>query len=567
MESKAPRIHFTIKAKLISLLLLAVVALASLSAVSFFQTRALIALQDSSYERSLDVQEIIDGEHHLITLSSIVSDMIINGYSETLGKEYEDYKGTIEESLTAIREAADTESEYQLIDQAIETAQKFEQELESNLIPGLIAGNLTQNQIEKEDESLDVYRTNYYDAMNQLSEIMVEEADASNQVFVETGRSGVTFSLGLSVVVSIILILSMFGIILSITRPISKITQLLKKQSNLDFRRDESGTSEKLAQRRDEIGEMSQALGLMTENIRNFVIKTSESSEQVAASSEELTATAQQSATAADEVARTIEAIADGAGEQAKDTTHAAEDVGYLGALAEEDATHLNRLNDAVHVIENKKNESFEILGDLIEKTKQNNRAVESIQKAILGNNDSAEQIESASGMIQSIAEQTNLLALNAAIEAARAGEAGRGFSVVADEIRKLAEQSNNFTAEIQKVISELKFSSQGSVEEVKAVIDIVKAQTDSVRKTEEKFEQIAEAIDKVQTAIEALNVSSGKWRAVERASLPLWKICRPYRKKMPPARRKLRRQLSNRPLRLKKLPMPVKIWPRLQNL
>jgi methyl-accepting chemotaxis protein len=256
---------------------------------------------------------------------------------------------------------------------------------------------------------------------------------------------------------------------------------------------------------------MSQALGLMTENIRNFVIKTSESSEQVAASSEELTATAQQSATAADEVARTIEAIADGAGEQAKDTTHAAEDVGYLGALAEEDATHLNRLNDAVHVIENKKNESFEILGDLIEKTKQNNRAVESIQKAILGNNDSAEQIESASGMIQSIAEQTNLLALNAAIEAARAGEAGRGFSVVADEIRKLAEQSNNFTAEIQKVISELKFSSQGSVEEVKAVIDIVKAQTDSVRKTEEKFEQIAEAIDKVQTAIESLNVSSGK--------------------------------------------------------
>jgi methyl-accepting chemotaxis protein len=471
----------------------------------------LIALQDSSYVRSLDVQEIIDGEHHLITMSSIVSDMIINGYSETLGKEYEDYKVTIEESLTAIREAADTETEYQLIDQAIETAQKFEQELESNLIPGLIAGNLTQNQIEKEDESLDVYRTNYYDAMNQLSEIMVEEADASNQVFVETGRSGVTFSLGLSVVVSIILILSMFGIILSITRPISKITQLLKKQSNLDFRRDESGTSEKLAQRRDEIGEMSQALGLMTENIRNFVIKTSESSEQVAASSEELTATAQQSATAADEVARTIEAIADGAGEQAKDTAHAAEDVGYLGALAGEDAAHLERLNDAVNVIENKKNESFEILRDLIEKTKQNNRAVESIQKAIMGNNDSAEQIESASGMIQSIAEQTNLLALNAAIEAARAGEAGRGFSVVADEIRKLAEQSNNFTAEIQKVISGLKFSSQESVEEVKAVINIVKAQTDSVRKTEEKFEQIAEAIDKVQTAIEALNVSSGK--------------------------------------------------------
>jgi len=136
------------------------------------------------------------------------------------------------------------------------------------------------------------------------------------------------------------------------------------------------------------------------------------------------------------------------------------------------------------------------VIHDLIEKTDESRRAMDDIIRVIGETNDSSERIRQASNMISGIAEQTNLLALNAAIEAARAGEHGKGFAVVADEIRKLSEQTNQSTKDITSMLVELQEKSNQAIatgEQVKAAVD---NQVTSVEATEAKYSEITDGIE-----------------------------------------------------------------------
>lgn len=295
----------------------------------------------------------------------------------------------------------------------------------------------------------------------------------------------------------------------SISKPISAVTEDVEKKSALDFTDDEKSLLKKYAGRKDEIGKMISSINIMSNNIREFVVKTSDSSEQIAASSQELTATSDQTAVASDEVSKTIMEIAQGANDQARDTEKTASNVEELGNLLEEDSELVKELDSSVKEIDREKEQGILIIKSLVKQNDETNTTSTLVYDAIMSNNESAEKIEQASTMIQNIADQTNLLALNAAIEAARAGEAGRGFAVVAEEIRNLAEQSNNFTSEIGLVINELKEKSVDAVNKIKEVRKNVEAQSEKVKETEERFSQIANAIDVSKEVIEKLSKST----------------------------------------------------------
>ncbi|MBU3143307.1 methyl-accepting chemotaxis protein [Clostridium sp. CF012] len=309
----------------------------------------------------------------------------------------------------------------------------------------------------------------------------------------------------LGIVAFAILALFLFSTANYAIKAIDKLKGILGIMAIGDFTK---AMPKELLDKTDEFGEMAKALDKMKNDIKGIIQNVGNTSEQVAASSKELTLSSHQLSAVSGEISRAVEEIAMGASDQARETEKGVINVNALGDCIAEDLNMMDSLNKALEEVNKQTNEGVETLKHLVEKTAESSNATSNIHLTIIQTNDSAVKIEKASEMIKDIADQTNLLALNAAIEAARAGEAGRGFAVVADEIRKLAEQSNDFTSEIAKVIQELSEKTEKAVKTMEEVGGIAATQTQGVYNTNEKFEGISNTIKKMKLIIETLNES-----------------------------------------------------------
>ncbi|WP_425448105.1 methyl-accepting chemotaxis protein [Dethiothermospora halolimnae] len=332
-----------------------------------------------------------------------------------------------------------------------------------------------------------------------------EESDNLMSGHLNDLRNTLAFITIIGIIIALIVV---YIIAKRIANPIIDLSEIIKRLSDYDLTLDKKSKAIKYLKRKDEIGIITRALANMQENFISLIRTVSDTSQQVAAASEELTATSQQSSTTSQEIARTIEEIATGASEQANHTEEGVVNINVLNRLIEKDQKNVKDLNASTKEVTRLKEEGFDILKELVENTETNIKSSKEVKEIIVDINDSTQKIESASDMIRNISEQTNLLALNAAIEAARAGESGKGFAVVAEEIRKLAEQSSEFTDEIANVVWSLTDKTEHAVETIEGVGSVVKSQTESVHMTREKFEGIDGAIEKMKNVIKNINQS-----------------------------------------------------------
>ena len=187
--------------------------------------------------------------------------------------------------------------------------------------------------------------------------------------------------------------------------------------------------------------------------------------------------------------------IAVGATSQANETQSATDRVVEMGTMLENVDTQIVSLTKTAENMTEFSRLANTAIDELNETNETVTNSIKCVSGQILATNASAENIQDAAAMIEKIAEQTNLLSLNASIEAARAGEAGRGFSVVASEIKQLAEQSSESAVQIKNIIAKLIEDSQAMVETMSEVSEAVVRQDKNVQDTRNSFHDVDEGI------------------------------------------------------------------------
>ncbi|KGR75106.1 methyl-accepting chemotaxis protein [Ureibacillus sinduriensis] len=256
----------------------------------------------------------------------------------------------------------------------------------------------------------------------------------------------------------------------------------------------------------DEIGQLSAAFNKMSEQLRTLVEKTKKTSEHLLDSATNLSAISEETSASSEEVGRAITEIATGTQEQAHDLDKINQTVEMVSSSIGAMGTQSNAMHDITKQAEKVSIEGIEIVHQLQQSNTDSLAASQGVSEEIKNLNGKINQITQVMETIESIAEQTNLLALNASIEAARAGEYGKGFSVVAEEIRKLAEQSKNATHQVQEVVSSIVSETTKTVESVEGTMRTAKKLNDDVVLTQSKFNQMSDSIKQIAQSLLAVN-------------------------------------------------------------
>ncbi|OTQ82285.1 chemotaxis protein [Bacillus subtilis subsp. subtilis] len=288
----------------------------------------------------------------------------------------------------------------------------------------------------------------------------------------------------------------------SITKPLRRIVASAKKISEGDL------TETIEINSKDELGVLSESFNHMAHSLRSLIHGIKDSVEHVASSSEELTASADQTSRATEHITMAIEQFSNGSESQSEKIETTTEQINEMNdGLAE--------LARAAAVITETSADSTEVSSKgetLVQKTASQmntiDHSVKAAEQVVKGLEIKSKNITNILRVINGIADQTNLLALNAAIEAARAGEYGRGFSVVAEEVRKLAVQSADSAKEIESLISEIVKEIHTSLNVLQSVNKEVETGLVMTDETKQSFKHISQMTNQIASELQNMNAT-----------------------------------------------------------
>jgi len=356
---------------------------------------------------------------------------------------------------------------------------------------GIESGNKLMEEFDKASKSLATktrdFKTVQVKESADLTDNMVKSMGAVKIILLSLGLGALFITIFISWIIT-----------QSITKPLKEVVAISGKIAQGDL------TVSVIAGSKDETGQVLEAIRIMVENLRSIISQVSKTSTQVASAASELHSTAERIATGAEEVVAQAGTVAT-AGEEMSATSG---DIAQNCQMAAEGAQRASQsAQNGATVVDT----TVTVMGQISDRVQESAKTVESLGAR-------SDQIGAIIGTIEDIADQTNLLALNAAIEAARAGEQGRGFAVVADEVRALAERTTRATKEIGEMIKAIQKETKGAVAVMEQGVQQVEAGTSeaarsgaALRDILEQINDVALQVNQIATAAEEQTATTGE--------------------------------------------------------
>ncbi|WP_298779284.1 methyl-accepting chemotaxis protein [uncultured Fretibacterium sp.] len=476
----------------------AVFAAAVLVGIVFLQLRQ--AEQRKAFEEQL---EFIELSHSLSAASDYLTQEVRYYVQTEDKKHFDNYWREVNETrrrekvIARLKELG-TPAEYlELLEKGAAESNSLAK-LEGVAMKALEDGNRDEAQrllfgqdYEKSKDVIEGYVGNFQKSVRQM---LAERVEAISSVF--------NRALNVVVAGTVLLILLILGTFVILYRRLSRISRLMDDLSqsagDLTQRLSVSGS--------DEVAEIASHVDDFIETVQKIVVEVAHAVASLTASAEELSSTSTQTADVASSLDVSIGKVNEAALTQARDAEAGASNIKVLGDLIDEDLRRVAILGQDADTVTALVSEGIEALKKLNASASESTALSTKVYEAITETSVSVSAISKASEMVRGIAHQINLLALNAAIESARAGEAGKGFSVVAEEVRKLAEETSTFTDEITRTIGGLLNRAQEAVDLIKQTQALVEIQNDHIQNTNDRFNGISNAIKNVIQTSKELN-------------------------------------------------------------
>ncbi|MCE4050910.1 methyl-accepting chemotaxis protein [Bacillus sp. Au-Bac7] len=362
--------------------------------------------------------------------------------------------------------------------------------------------------IRKREEMTDLLESLQKANEDQASKIAQENKD----------NYSTTLVLSISIIAVFLVLSVLFGLYISrtITNPIKKLKGLMESGENGDFSQRSDYAS------KDEVGSLSLSFNSMADGIKELVETIGETSQALASSSEELSASSEESSKASEHISETIQELASSSENQMRLMASSSEGINNVTASTEKISENAEKVAQTASSTAEASKEGLQNIEEVTAQMNSINTNVGNLAMSIDTLEGRIKEIGEITKAITDISSQTNLLALNAAIEAARAGEQGKGFAVVADEVRKLAEQSAQSAEQITSLIGQIQGDTRVTIQsmssaknEVDLGLNIVKNAGESFGKIEVSvldlvslFENVFTSLKELKENTEVINVS-----------------------------------------------------------